>query len=320
MAAPVSVCMIVKDEERSLGRCLDSVVGRVAEIIVVDTGSRDRTVEIARSYGARVLSFAWCDDFAAARNMGLEAASQPWILVLDADEALDEGEIVLPAADGGEVVVRNFAPADDPLLWHEFPLVRLFRRDARYRYQGAIHEQVRGAIVACGGTIAATDLRILHTGYADPVLANGELRALRNLALIRAQLALHGDDAYLWYQLGITEKAAGNLAAADAALARAQWVPQGRQIDADIAMKRAQLALARDDYDGCLAQAGVALRHDAAHALAMYCRAVALLHLGYVEEALIGLEAVLERGVLRPAVQGEVRRLVEVVGCGFASP
>ena len=88
-AQRISLCMIVKDEEEMLPRCLESVRGAVDEIIVVDTGSSDRSVDIAREYGASVVEFAWCEDFAAARNAGLERASGDWILFLDADEALE---------------------------------------------------------------------------------------------------------------------------------------------------------------------------------------------------------------------------------------
>lgn len=77
--------MIVKDEEEWLAQCLESVQGAVDEIIVVDTGSSDRSNDIARQYGARIVPYVWCDDFAAARNAGLEQATGEWILFLDAD-------------------------------------------------------------------------------------------------------------------------------------------------------------------------------------------------------------------------------------------
>jgi glycosyltransferase involved in cell wall biosynthesis len=82
----ISLCMIVRNEERKLARALDSARDWVGEIVVVDTGSTDRTVEIAESYGARVIHFPWCDDFSAARNASLDAATNEWALVLDADE------------------------------------------------------------------------------------------------------------------------------------------------------------------------------------------------------------------------------------------
>jgi len=308
--------MIVKDEERTLERCFTSVRGRVAEMVVVDTGSRDRTVDIAQAAGARVVSFPWVNDFSAARNAGLEAATQPWILVLDADETLEPGPLEPPAADGGEVVIRNLAPPQDPVAWHDFPLVRLFRRDPRFRYQGAIHEQIRASIELAGGKIQRTSLRIVHTGYADPVLANGQRRAERNASLIRAQLALNLEDAYLWYQLGITEKALGNAPAAEMALTKAQRVRQGPVIDADLAMRRAQLALERDDFDRCVEQASRTLALDPDQPVALQCRAVAHLQLGRVAEAVPDLRRVLGLGVLREPVQADFQRLLVLLGAG----
>ena len=85
----LSLCMIVRDEEADLPTCLESVKGVVDEICIVDTGSNDRTVAIAEGYGARVEHFTWCDDFSAARNASLAMAQGDWILVLDADEILE---------------------------------------------------------------------------------------------------------------------------------------------------------------------------------------------------------------------------------------
>src|SRR6266852_5628223 len=90
MTAPVSVTLIVKNEESSLPACLASVTGLADEILVVDTDSTDRTKEVAAGLGARVLDFPWIDDFAAARNEGLKHASGKWIVWLDADERLDD--------------------------------------------------------------------------------------------------------------------------------------------------------------------------------------------------------------------------------------
>jgi len=89
----LTLVLIAKNEAAVIARCLDSAKGVASEMIVVDTGSTDDTSDIARSCGARVLNFPWCDDFSAARNAGLEAARGRWILVLDADEYLPEASI-----------------------------------------------------------------------------------------------------------------------------------------------------------------------------------------------------------------------------------
>ena len=90
MTATLTITLIVRNEEQTLGRCLDSVRGLANEIMVVDTGSTDGTREIAAAHGARVFHFPWCDDFAAARNESLRHATGQWVLWLDADEYFDQ--------------------------------------------------------------------------------------------------------------------------------------------------------------------------------------------------------------------------------------
>ncbi len=89
----LSVCMIVRDEEKVLSRCLKSVEGIADELIVVDTGSKDNTITIAKDFDARVFHFEWCDDFAAARNESLKHATGDWILQIDADEELPASSV-----------------------------------------------------------------------------------------------------------------------------------------------------------------------------------------------------------------------------------
>jgi|GEM_PF-1588113 len=89
----ISLCMIMKNEEKRLRRCLDSVLGLVHEIIIVDTGSTDKSKAIAESYGAKVIDSVWCDDFAFSRNVGLKAATKNWILILDPDELISKADL-----------------------------------------------------------------------------------------------------------------------------------------------------------------------------------------------------------------------------------
>lgn len=90
---PISVCIIAKNEESRIERCLSSVKPYGFEIVVVDTGSTDRTKEIAAKYADQVLDFTWCDDFSAARNFSLRAASNNWIFMIDCDEAIKEIDV-----------------------------------------------------------------------------------------------------------------------------------------------------------------------------------------------------------------------------------
>lgn len=98
----LSLCMIVKNEQETLAKCLNSVKGIVDEMIIVDTGSTDKTPKIAQQFGAKVHSFNWCDDFAKARNASLSYATGQWILVLDADEILDPEIVATTASNYGK--------------------------------------------------------------------------------------------------------------------------------------------------------------------------------------------------------------------------
>ena len=89
----LSACLIVKNEEQRLPQCLESLRSLADEIIIVDTGSSDRTISIAKKYQARVFHFDWCDDFSRARNYAIAQAKGKWILVIDADEVLEQSAI-----------------------------------------------------------------------------------------------------------------------------------------------------------------------------------------------------------------------------------
>lgn len=144
----LSLCMIVKNEKENLPRCLASAKPYVQEMIVVDTGSDDGTPEIAANYGAKVSSFEWCDDFAAARNYAISQASGDWILVLDADE-----ELIVELDNFLEELTLN----PDVLAYlvgihqvHEFEenvtveySVKFFRNISSLRYVYRYHEQLK---------------------------------------------------------------------------------------------------------------------------------------------------------------------------------
>lgn len=146
----LSLCMIVKDEEAVLGRCLDSVATLVDEIIIVDTGSSDATVSIALQYTDKVFPFAWMDDFSAARNYAFDRADGEYCMWLDADDVLleedrrlflEERKALLPAAD---VVMLPYHAALDgagrPTL--TYYRERILRNTSAYRWTGAVHEAI----------------------------------------------------------------------------------------------------------------------------------------------------------------------------------
>ena len=201
--------MIVKNESRVLRRCLESARPWVDEMIVVDTGSTDETVAIARELGARVIDWTWRDDFAAARNESLRHATRDWILVLDADEMLVEGAgprlraACAGPADTVAYCIKIICPREGDggltrLNW--FP--RLFRNLPGVRFEGVIHEQVVGSL-AGRGRVERADVEVEHEGYtlsADRMAAKAE----RNLALLQRQLQQDRGYAPGWFQLAET--------------------------------------------------------------------------------------------------------------------
>ncbi len=169
MGNTISLAMIVKDEGQVLEECLESVRELVDEICIVDTGSHDRTLEIARAFGARTIGYLWCDDFGAARNESLRLCSKDWILVLDADERIAKEDIPAikrlakgPPAFAYEFTTRNYTNAtdiadlescapDDPHArgfagWHPSTKVRLFPAAPGVRFEGKVHELVEPSL------------------------------------------------------------------------------------------------------------------------------------------------------------------------------
>ncbi len=247
----ISLCVIVKNEAENVARCLRSAKGVAADVVVLDTGSTDDTVAIAEAGGARVFHAAWESDFSKARNAAIERATCGWILVLDADEELGAGwreglGAVLESTDaaGFRVIVENLLPAEDVASVAEARSVRLFRNVAGYRYERAIHEQVRGPIERLGGRVDDLELRIVHHGYVSS-MAQGVSRTARNVALLLEEVRRHPRDAWVHYHLGITQKAAGNVRAAQKHLREALALERG-VLDVD-ARGRAECALAQLD-------------------------------------------------------------------------
>jgi tetratricopeptide (TPR) repeat protein len=224
----LSLCMIVRDEEAMLGRCLDAVAGAVDEIIVVDTGSVDDTVAIAEARGARVLHHEWTGDFGAARNVSFDAATGDWILYLDADEVLVDGEADALRALTGHVwreamylVETNHTGdlADGTAVTHD--ALRLFRNRPEYRFEGRIHEQIAHRLPGfLPERLERTPVRIEHFGYLGVVRDTKE-KSRRNVELLERQAAEGDDTPFLHFNLGSELSAAGNHPASLAAFERA---------------------------------------------------------------------------------------------------
>jgi glycosyltransferase involved in cell wall biosynthesis len=186
--------MIVRNEACNLPDCLESVRGIFDSIIIVDTGSTDGTQRIARDSGARVVPFAWCDDFSAARNHGLDRVRADYVFRMDADDRLAPGhqkrlrrlldslDPARPAAWFCRVLSRecngSATTIDEHRLWPH--------RDA-IRFRGRIHERIRLELDAPELETRVSDVRIEHAGYSDPATVAAKLR--RNLRLLELELA-----------------------------------------------------------------------------------------------------------------------------------
>lgn len=192
----ISLCMIVKDEEACLARCLASAKPAVHELVVVDTGSSDRTVAIATAFGARVVAFPWNGSFSDARNHGLSQARGCWVLALDADEVIaaqDYGAIAAAVGSATNricaynVLTRNYTTmihaqgwtANDgsyPIEeraegWQPSTKVRLFHNDHRFRFRGEVHEMVEPSLREVGIELQPAPFVVHHYGALeqDPV-------------------------------------------------------------------------------------------------------------------------------------------------------
>jgi tetratricopeptide (TPR) repeat protein len=185
--------------------------------VVVDTGSTDRSPEIARSLGARVLRAAWTDDFASARNASVDAARGAWILYIDADEqvtAFDRGAVERDLADPRYACYTvRLRPRAGYTRYREH---RLFRNRPDLRFHGVIHESLVPALTALrereGLQVGASAVALEHYGYADP-----QRKAERDLPLLRARLRTEPGHVYSWAHLGTTLAAIGDLDGAETA-------------------------------------------------------------------------------------------------------
>ncbi|MEW6749560.1 MAG: glycosyltransferase [Candidatus Latescibacterota bacterium] len=240
----LSVCLIVRDEEAVLERCLQSVAGVADEIVVVDTGSVDRTVEIARRCAARVGHFPWGDDFAAARNASLDLATGDWILWIDADE-------YLPAAQVEKVQRAAREPADHALYFTlvnegsdgtRFQQVKMLPRREDLRFERPVHETVLPALRRAGVPVRFTDVEVHHTGYARP--EDTARKQARYLGLMEAWLQGHPEDHQVRFRIGHTHYLSGEHHRARECFALLRRVP-GQDCEARHARRLAALFTGR---------------------------------------------------------------------------
>lgn len=208
MMIPISVCIITKNEEKNIEKCLAPLMPYGFEIIVVDTGSTDRTREVAANYTDKIYDFEWCDDFSAARNFSLRKASHNYVLVLDCDEfltSLDPDALYRaieahPKAVGLLTRQSHYDNSGTPTVYTDY-VERLFHRKY-YTYKFPIHEQVTE--IATDNTIYERyeiPLTVEHIGYAGSIEERRQ-KAERNNRLLFQEIERQPDNAYLYFQVG----------------------------------------------------------------------------------------------------------------------
>jgi tetratricopeptide (TPR) repeat protein len=304
----LSLCMIVRDEEQMLPRCLAAVAPAVDEIVIVDTGSTDATVEIAKSFGAKVIEFPWTGSFSEARNVSFEAATGDWVMYLDADEVLVAEDVEQLRALTGRTWREAFYLVETSYtgeLGDGGAMVnnalRVFRNRPEYRFKDRLHEQIAHTLPTyIPGRVEQTPVRVTHYGYLGSV-RDAKEKSQRNVELLRKQAAESPKTPFLHFNLGseyivvgalnaaIEElKTARSLILAEGNITRAEYVPalftrlvmvlrmSGKLTEADTTAAEG-LELFPQFTDLVLAQARIAqMQGDSDKAVALFHRTIAM--------------------------------------------
>lgn len=223
LASKISVCLIVKNEENNIGKCLLSVSPIASEIIIVDTGSTDKTIEIASKFTDKIYFYQWNNNFAEARNFAISLAKFPYIISIDADEELQNPEVVTqilsnPDPNIGGWLVNNISYASRKkgagFDTYVTKLVRIFKNQPSIRFEGIIHEQIHESILKNNYKIADSEVTLIHSGYSlSP--EQMQKKQLRNLNLLLDALKKEPTNAYLHFQTAKTYLALDKLIDAD---------------------------------------------------------------------------------------------------------
>ncbi len=310
----ISLCLIAKNEAANLPRLFRSVQGAVDEIVVVDTGSTDDTVAIARNFNARVIVFPWRNDFATAKNEGIQAAIGDWILFLDADMALHEGhaaKIRQAVASGAaqSYYVNINSPLSDGVSEDIIAQPWLFRRAPGVKFEGAIHETVYDSLMANGFQPAQTDIVVYHFGYAkrEDITPRFE----RNLIALRKEVESDTARPISYYYLGTTLLGLNRPAEAILALKRAIAFPDlywRVRANAHLALIRAYAANGEPEAAGQSADEAIALYPK--DRMAWTFRGEVATKVGLFEKAIESFEQALNQKEVLGA-EGNVQRVTD---------
>lgn len=227
----ISLCMIMKNEEKRIGRCLESVRDLVHEIIIVDTGSTDRSKEIAISYGATIINSVWCDDFAFSRNVGLKAATKSWILILDPDELITkpDHDVIRKHTLHWDIIAyqmdtRNYG--NNPMQTDAIPnpmdtkeakdytsyipstKTRLFQNHKGLEFEGCWHELIDYSLHRKKLRWAPSPVQIHH--YPEEILQEThKKKAMFYLRIAEKKVRLNPQDLQAWWELAVAENICG---------------------------------------------------------------------------------------------------------------
>ncbi len=217
----ISATLIVKNEEATLEKCIASLTDIVDEIVVVDTGSTDRTMEIARQFGAVEGSFAWIKDFSAARNHALSLASGEWALWIDADEQLDPAcfdpflnAVCRPHIGGFSIEIVNFLDEGGTTTEFVHSPTRLFRRIPGVQFSEPIHEQITPSLISLGlPWTPLPEAKIYHDGYREEFV-RGRDKVARTLEMLESAILENPNDPFQLFNLANTQFVAKSYAEA----------------------------------------------------------------------------------------------------------
>jgi len=206
MKSTISLCMIVRDEEKSLTLCLNSVQDIVDQMVIIDTGSKDKTIQTAKNFGADIYQFQWCNHFAEARNESIKYATGDWILWMDADETLDPRsipELKKITHDKNKDTyyrVRISSRNDYQNKVTYSDAHRIFPNGKGIRFENRIHEQIYRSAHNAGAKEVVTGVHIIHEGY-NLTEEEYQKKLLRNLPLLEKMVEENKQDSYAHFTL-----------------------------------------------------------------------------------------------------------------------
>jgi hypothetical protein len=292
--------MIVRNEERTLPVCLESVRGLFDETIVVDTGSTDRTKEITSQFGARVIDFPWVDDFSAARNVSLAHATGDFVVWLDADDVIDalerrKLESLFQTLRPGQKEAYTLICASDRdsggshchISQITVDQHRLLPRFDGLRWVYRVHEQILPSLLQAHIAIRQTDIVVRHTGYVDAKLR--ERKRERDWDLLLKDLSLNPQDPFIFYNLGMIafEREQWKLALTyfELSFQHTPVIATSMPLRRRLFSMRAWVNSILDNHQQCLIICNQGLLVDPQDAELLFRKAVAYKYMGSVSEA-----------------------------------